>query len=59
MPVRFDKRVLVNILRILLIAEHVQRQPQHAPVVPPYQRIKRGPLALLGSTNQFIVLGAL
>ena len=59
MPVRLDERVLMNVLRVLLIAEHVQRQPQHAAVITAHQRIERRPFAFLGRADQVIVFGAL
>ena len=58
-PVRLDKGFLVNILRILLVAEHMQRQPQHRLVIPPHQCIKRSALALLSLANQLVVFGPL
>ncbi len=49
----------MDILSILLIAEHMQRQPKHRLVIPPHQSVERGSLALLRLANQLIVLGPL
>ena len=59
MPIGLDKGLLVNVLGVLLVAKHVQRQPQHALVVPPHQSVERSSLALLRLANQLIVLDAL
>ena len=59
MPIRLDERILVNILRVLLVAEHVQRQPQNTLVVPPHQLVERAAIATLRLANQLIVLDAL
>ena len=59
MPVRFDERVLVNILRILLISKHMQRQPKHRLVIPPHQCIEGSPLPLLGFSDKLVVFGSL
>ena len=59
MPVCLDERVLVNVLRVLLIAEHMQRQPQYAAVIAAHERIKCATVAFLRRANQFIIFGAL
>ena len=41
------------------LPEHMQRQPQHALVVPPHQRVERRPLALLRLADQLVVFAPL
>ena len=41
MPVRLQERLLVHVLGVLLVAQHMQRQPQDGLVVAPHQRIER------------------
>ena len=59
MPVSLDKGLLVNILSILLIPEHMQRQPQYTLVVTSNQRVEGGTLAFLRLADQLIVLDPL
>jgi hypothetical protein len=49
----------MDILCILLIAEHMQRQPQNRLVIASYQRVKGSPLPSLGLTDQLVVFDAL
>ncbi len=51
MPVSLEKRLLVNVLGVLFIAEHVQRQTKDGLIVAADEGIEGGPVATLGLTE--------
>ncbi len=59
MPIGLDKGLLVYILGILLVAKHMQRQPQNRLVVASNQRIKCSSIAPLRFPDQIIVFDPL
>jgi hypothetical protein len=59
MAICLQKRLLMHILRILLVAEHVQCKSQHTAVVTSHQGVERLSITLLRRTNQLVIFGAL
>jgi ribonuclease HI len=51
-PVGLQKRLLVNVLGVVLAAGQVQRQPQHLVLILPHQRVKGRPRTRLRLANQ-------
>ena len=56
MPVRLQEGFLVDILRILLVAQHMQSEAENRTVVPAHELIKGTALAPLRLPDEFIIL---
>ena len=57
--VRFEERLLVDVLRILLVAEHVQRESENGLIVAADERVEGRAVAALRFADELIVFGAL
>jgi hypothetical protein len=49
----------MHVLGVLLVAEHVQRKPQHGLVVTPHQRVECSAVAALRLADEVVVFAAL
>ena len=58
-PVRLDEGVLMYILRVLLVAQHVQRKAEDALVVAPDERIERTAITALRLPDELVVFDSL
>src|ERR1035437_7791288 len=54
-----QERLLVDVLGVLLVAQHVQRQAQDRLVETAHQRVERGPVSALRLADEVIIFGAL
>ncbi len=57
-PESLQKRLLVNVFRIVLAAGQVQRQPQNLVLILPHKGVEGHPRAGLRLADQFHLLGA-
>ena len=56
MSVGLQESLLVHILRVLLVPQHVQRQPQNRTVVPAHQLVERIAFPALRLPDEFVIL---
>ena len=57
--VGLEEGLLVNVLGVLLVAQHVQREAEDGLVVAADQRVEGGAVAALSFADEFVVFGAL
>src|SRR3989338_2459050 len=50
--VNLQERLLVNVLRLVFRAHHLESQPEHTPLVQPHQLLESGPIAPLSLADQ-------